>query len=83
MVIMMEESFESPTDQTKMAAALLVACVVQTLGESDATMQRRFLERLENVYHDVRDRMGTDCLETLKWVREILQSGDLPSLPDS
>ena len=79
----MAEPFESPTDQTKMAAAILVACVVQTLGESDATFQRRFLDRLENVYHDVRDRMGTDCLETLTWVREVLQSGDLPSSRDS
>ena len=79
----MAEPFESPTDQTKMAAAILVACVVQTLGESDATVQRRFLDRLENVYHDVCDRMGTDCLETLIWVREIIQSGDLPALPDS
>ena len=79
----MAEPFESPTDQTKMAAAILVACVVQTLGESDATFQRRFLDHLGNVYDDVRDRMGTDCLETLTWVRELLQSGDLPSLPDS
>ena len=79
----MADLFESPTDQAKMAGAILVACVVQTLGEFDATFQRRFLDRLENVYHDVRDRMGTDCLETLTWVREILQSGDLPSMRDS
>ncbi len=79
----MAKPFESPTDQTKMAAAILVACVVQTLGEFDATFQRRFLDRLGNVYDDVRDRMGTDCLEPLIWVREFLQSGDLPSLPDS
>ncbi len=79
----MAKPFESPTDQTKMAAAILVACVVQTLGEFDATFQRRFLDRLENVYDDVRGRMGTDCLEALTWVRKFLQSGDLPSLPDS
>ncbi len=79
----MADLFESPMDQTKMAGAILVACVVQTLGELDATMQRRSLDRLEKVYADVRDRMGTDCLETLTWVRELLQSGDLPSLPDS
>ncbi len=79
----MAEPFESPTDQTRMAAAILVACVIQTLDEFDPTVQRRFLDRLENAYDDVRDRMGTDCLEALIWVREILQSGDLLPSPGS
>ncbi len=79
----MADLFESPTDQTKMAGAILVACVVQTLGEFDATFQRRFLDRLKNVHDDVHDRIGADCLETLTWVREVLQSGDLPSSRDS
>ena len=79
----MAEPFESPTDQTRMAAAILVACVIQTLDEFDPTVQRRFLDRLENAYDDFRDRMGTDCVETLTWVREILQSGDLLPSPGS
>ena len=33
-------------DPTKMAVAALVACIVQTLRESDPSFQERFLDRL-------------------------------------
>ena len=35
--------------------AALIACVVQTLNESDPTFQKRFLKRLERGYDVIRE----------------------------
>ena len=80
MGIMMDEPSEPKTDQTRKAVAILVACIVQTLAEADATLQKTFLAKLEKVHQDVRDQMGTDCLETLTWVRKILAADDFRSI---
>ena len=72
----MADAFDSPINQTKVGAAILIACVVQTLGESDAALQRRFLDRVGKAYQDVRDQAGLDCLELLTWVREMLEADD-------
>ena len=76
-------AFEAPLDQTKMGVAILAACIVQTLGESDTTLQKRFLDRLKMAYGEVHDQADTDCLETLIWTREMLQSGDFSPRRDS
>lgn len=77
---MMANPLETPVNQSKLGAAILAACIVQTLHESDPTFQNRFLDRLKNSYADVRDLTDTDCLELLNWTREILKADDLFSL---
>jgi hypothetical protein len=60
--------------QTKLAAAYLVAAIVQTLGEADPTFQARFHNILSKAYGTLRDNGGTtDGLELLVWTREILK----------
>lgn len=43
---------DTDLDHLKKATAVLAACVVQTLDESDPSFERRFLERLERAYRD-------------------------------
>jgi hypothetical protein len=55
--------------------AVLAACIVQTLNESDPTFQKRFLKRLERAYDQIRDETEGDVrqeLELLSCVRELL-----------
>jgi hypothetical protein len=60
--------------QTKLAAAYLVASLVQTLSESEPTFQDRFSETLGRAYGTLRDEGGTVAgLELLAWTREILK----------
>ena len=80
MVIMMEEPFDSPIDQTKMATAILVTCVVEALAETDPNFQKRFVEKVGKAYQDARGKTGTDCLGTLVWVRQMLDADDLWSI---
>ena len=65
----------SDLSQAKLAPAILVTCVVQTLNEFDGTFQPRFLDRLAKAYRELRDNpaMGSlDDLEILDWTREYL-----------
>jgi len=59
--------------QTKLAAAYLVASLVQTLSESEPTFQNSFSE-LGRAYGTLCDEGGTVAgLELLAWTREILK----------
>jgi len=61
--------------QVKSGTAVLFACVVQTLSESDPSFKTRFLEKLSAAYRDRRDdvaRSGQHELELLAWTRELL-----------
>ena len=61
--------------RAKRGTAALVACVVQTLNESDPSFQERFLKRLGDVYAEFRDNTDGDViqeLELLAWTREYL-----------
>ena len=54
--------------------AVLTACVVQTLNESDQSFQERFVNRLEHAYallRDDPDSQGQE-LQMLSWTRELL-----------
>jgi hypothetical protein len=65
----------SDLHRAKRGVAALVTCVVQTLNESDPTFRKRFLDRLENAYHEFRDNTEGDViqeLELLNWTREYL-----------
>lgn len=61
-------------NQIKRATAVLATCIVQTLGESDHSFPRRFLERLDRAYARERDdpQAGVHELELLSWTRELL-----------
>jgi hypothetical protein len=53
----------------------LVACVVQTLNESDQSFQERFLEKLTDAYYHFRDNPEGEILqelELLSWTRGLL-----------
>jgi hypothetical protein len=53
--------------------AVLSACIVQTMNESDQGFQERFLRRLERASSELRDSGSTiQELELLSWVRELL-----------
>ena len=54
--------------------AVLAACIVQTLNESDPSFQKRFVDRLERAYSELRDDSDSDVreLELLSWTRTLL-----------
>ena len=55
--------------------AAVVACLAQTLNESDSTFENRFLKRLDRAYNQIRDDSEGDVrqeLELLSYVRELL-----------
>jgi hypothetical protein len=59
----------------KRGAAVLTACVVRTLNESDPSFQKRFLALLERAHRQLREIPqieGSDESEMLAWTREIL-----------
>ena len=61
--------------KAKAAVSQLVACLVQTLDESDPTFQDRFLKRLEAAYNEARDKSEGDqrhTFEMFSWTRELL-----------
>jgi len=61
--------------RAKRGVAVLAACIVQTLNESDPSFQERLLKRLEDAYLALRDESGSSAieeLELLSWTREIL-----------
>ena len=62
-------------DHLKKGTAVLAACVVQTLNESDPSFQTRFLERLALAYRELKDNADGEVqheLELLAWTRELL-----------
>lgn len=62
-------------DHLKKGTAVLAACVVQTLNESDSSFQTRFLEKLAAAYYELKDNTDGDVrqeLELLAWTRELL-----------
>ncbi len=63
----------------KRGTAALVACVVQTLNESDPTFRKRFLERLEAGYREIKDDWDGDVIQELElfsWTGEFLNGWD-------
>lgn len=61
--------------RAKRGTAVLAACIVQTLNESDPSFAPRFLERLSKAYRVVKDEWDGDViqeLELLSWTREYL-----------
>jgi hypothetical protein len=61
--------------RAKRGTAILIACVVQTLNESDPSFEERFLERLGRAYGELKDNFDGDVrqeLELVNWTREFL-----------
>lgn len=66
---------DTDLDHLKKGAAVLAACVVQTLHESDPSFETRFLERLEKAYRLLRDNTHGNVqheMELLSWTRSLL-----------
>ena len=66
---------DTDLDHLKKATSVLAACVVQTLDESDPSFERRFLERLERAYRELKDNTDGDVqheMELLSWTRSLL-----------
>lgn len=61
-------------DHAKKGTAVLLACVAQTLGESDHTFLDRLLANLDHAYRKLRDDPSATVheLELLSWTRELL-----------
>ncbi len=73
----------SDLHQSKRGVAAMIACLVQTLNETEPTFQARFLARLEAAYTELRDNpppasTNNDemAFETLSWVMELLTGWD-------
>lgn len=65
--------------RAKRGVAILAACVVQTLNESDPSFEGRFLERLSRAYRELKDNSEGDVIqemELLAWTRELLTGFD-------
>lgn len=65
----------SDLHRAKRGVAILAACVVQTLNESDPTFEARFLEKLRRAYCELKDNSEGDVIqemELLSWTRELL-----------
>ena len=61
--------------RAKRGMTAVVACLVQTLNETDPSFKERFLKRLEKAYQEFRDNMEGDVrqeLEAISWTREYL-----------
>jgi len=64
--------------QSKRGLAVVIACLVQTLNETDPTLQERFIARLEAAHRELRNNPPTSdknnhmALEPLSWVRQFL-----------
>ena len=59
----------------KSGVAALAACVVETLNESDSTYRDRFLKKVSEAYHKLRDdrrNERVDDLEILSWTTGLL-----------
>ncbi len=74
----------SDLHRAKRGTAILAACIVQTLNESDPSFQTRFLDRLSRAYYELRDNSEGDViqeLELLTWTRELLTGFNIISGP--
>ena len=66
---------DTDLDHLKKGAAVLAACVVQTLNESDPSFQKRFLDRLERAYRELKDNTEGPVqheMELLSWTSGLL-----------
>ncbi len=65
----------NPVDQTRLTLAAVTACLIRSLDEEDAGLQRRFRENIEKVYQSLRDDdvAHTGAMETLGWIKQFLK----------
>lgn len=65
----------SDLHRAKRGVAILAACIVQTIRESDPSFEERFLKRLAHLYRELKDNSDGDVIqemELLSWTREYL-----------
>jgi hypothetical protein len=65
----------SDLHRAKRGVAALVACLVQTVNETDPSFQDRFLAKLSEAYREFKDKTDGDViqeLELISWTRNYL-----------
>lgn len=70
---------QTDLDHAMKGTAVLAACIVQTLNESDPSFQERFLGRLGEAYTQFRDNADGPVnqeLTLLAWTRTLLTGFD-------
>lgn len=77
----MVEHFEDGLEQTKLAIAALVGCLVQTIAERDPEFKEDFDQRIKEMYGRMRDSDHLDALAVLSWTREAIRNRG-PAHPD-
>lgn len=62
-------------DQNRLALAALMACLVKTIGDEDAAFIKRFEQKLEKAYGELKgtEPQNTGALEALRWTGEFLK----------
>jgi hypothetical protein len=62
-------------DQTRLAMAVLAACVARTFGEQDSTFESRVRKQIERLSRQLRESEEdyAGVLETLHWFEEFLK----------
>lgn len=62
-----------PSDPAKSATAVLIACLVKAMSESEPSFQDRFVANLDRAYRKRKDDGATISeLESLSWTRELI-----------
>tara|TARA_R100000365_G_C2746354_1_gene75606 strand:- start:3566 stop:3844 length:279 start_codon:yes stop_codon:yes gene_type:complete len=68
--------------RAKAGVAVLAVCIVETINETDPSFRDRFLEKMGEAYHKLRDDTEGDQieqLEMLSWTRSLLTGFDFVS----
>jgi hypothetical protein len=69
----MVRTMKKPTSPPATGITVLVACLVETLNESDPTFRERFLDRISGTYRTIRNDAGADCLDMLTRTSRMLE----------
>ena len=69
------EDQRSDLHRAMVGVAVLAACIVETMNDSDPTFQSRFLKKMTEAYYKLRDDTPGDQIEQMElltWVRSFL-----------
>lgn len=78
---MAEDDAEDGLEQTKLAIAALIGCLVQTIAERDPEFKESFDQRVKDMYGKMRDSDHLDALAVLSWTREAIRNRG-PAYPE-
>lgn len=73
------EDQRSDLHRAKAGVAVLAACIVETINDSDPTFRERFLKKMTEAYYKLRDGTPGDQIEQMElltWTRSFLTGFD-------